>query len=194
MSKVLCLRTCKLDGTSLSSDAKGFVWPLSVGEVVTAPDWDPSPQCGHGLHGHLWGEGTPQTFEWRGAWLVVEVESDTVVDLDGKVKFPSCVIVHSGDQASATSYLYEHGATGRSVIGGTATAGDGGTATAGDSGTATAGYRGTATAGDRGTIMIRWYDEDAERYRIVVGHVGEHGIKPNCKYKLDDSHKFVEAT
>jgi hypothetical protein len=85
------------------------------------------------------------------AWLVVEVEKDKIIDLDGKVKFPSCVVVHCGNQKSATEYLAAHGAEGRAITGGTATAGDRGTATAGDGGTATAGYRGTATAGPRGT-------------------------------------------
>jgi len=84
---------------------------------------------------------------------------------------------------------------------GTATAGDRGTATAGYSGTATAGYRGTATAGDsgtatageRGTIAIRWYDNKNDRYRTVVGYVGEDGVEANVAYKLDDQHSLVKA-
>ena len=76
---------------------------------------------------------------------------------------------------------------------GTATAGDRGTATAGDSGTATAGDSGTATAGDRGEIRIRWYDTKNDRYRTEIAYVGESGIKPNVKYRLDEQHKFVEV-
>ncbi|HDP3725944.1 TPA: hypothetical protein P6N06_005850 [Pseudomonas aeruginosa] len=84
---------------------------------------------------------------------------------------------------------------------GTATAGDWGTATAGDWGTATAGYKGTATAGDWGTatagkkgeIQIRYWDEKTERYRTVIGYIGEDGLEPGVAYKLDDNHRFVKA-
>ncbi|MER1940625.1 hypothetical protein ABS755_07945, partial [Castellaniella sp. FW104-16D08] len=73
-------------------------------------------------------------------------------------------------------------------------AGNYGTATAGESGTATAGNYGTATAGYRGEIQIKWYDEKAERYRTVVGYVGEDGIKPDTTYQLDARHKLVEVS
>ena len=72
---------------------------------------------------------------------------------------------------------------------GTATAGDSGTATAGDSGAATAGVCGTATAGDSGVLVVRYWAGD--RFRLVVGYVGENGIKANTKYKLDENHQFV---
>ena len=74
---------------------------------------------------------------------------------------------------------------------GTATAGYRGTATAGYRGTATAGYGGKATAGDRGTLIIKHWDGD--RYRIVVGYVGEDGILQDVAYKLDVDGKFVKA-
>jgi len=145
--KVLVLRTCAAD----MSAHGGFIWPKSG--PISAPDWKPTKECGAGLHGLLWGEGNGDVLSWAvdAAWLVVEVEKDKIIDLDGKVKFPSCVVVHCGNQKSATEYLAAHGAEGRAITGGTATAGDRGTATAGDGGTATAGYRGTATAGPRGT-------------------------------------------
>ncbi|MFL5350844.1 MAG: hypothetical protein ACJ8AT_39245, partial [Hyalangium sp.] len=76
---------------------------------------------------------------------------------------------------------------------GTATAGDSGTATAGDSGTATAGYRGTATAGDSGTVQIRWWDGAVERWRIVTGYIGEDGLEPGVKYRLDAGGRLVRA-
>ena len=66
--------------------------------------------------------------------------------------------------------------------GGSATAGYGGSATAGDYGTATAGYGGSATAGDYGTVCVKWWDGD--RYRLVVGYVGEDGIEPNTPYRV----------
>ncbi|HHH9444888.1 TPA: hypothetical protein ACP32N_006906, partial [Pseudomonas aeruginosa] len=76
---------------------------------------------------------------------------------------------------------------------GTATAGDEGTATAGDEGTATAGDWGTATAGKKGEIQIRYWDEKTERYRTVIGYIGEDGLEPGVAYKLDDNHRFVKA-
>ncbi|MFJ0688879.1 hypothetical protein WLU62_11930, partial [Bordetella bronchiseptica] len=77
---------------------------------------------------------------------------------------------------------------------GTATAGNYGTATAGNYGTATAGNYGTATAGEKGELRIQWWDAKAERYRTVLGYVGEDGIKADTKYRLDDNHKFVEVS
>ena len=76
---------------------------------------------------------------------------------------------------------------------GTATAGYKGTATAGELGTATAGELGTATAGESGEIRIRYWHFKNERYRTVIGYVGEDGIKADTAYKLDDNHKFVEV-
>jgi hypothetical protein len=144
--KALVLRTCNADMTAHG----GFRWPESG--PVEAPDWEPIAECGNGLHGALWGEGDGSLFRWEpdAKWLVVEVDAGAIVDLDGKVKFPRGVVVFCGDRKSATDWLAER-APGRTIIGGTATAGDYGTATAGYRGTATAGYRGTATAGYRGT-------------------------------------------
>ncbi|HGN4787823.1 TPA: hypothetical protein ACKTE9_001480 [Pseudomonas aeruginosa] len=76
---------------------------------------------------------------------------------------------------------------------GTATAGVEGTATAGNWGTATAGYKGTATAGKKGEIRIRYWDEKTERYRTVIGYIGEDGLEPNAPYKLNAGRKLVRA-
>ncbi|HCF3885680.1 TPA: hypothetical protein NID48_005208 [Pseudomonas aeruginosa] len=76
---------------------------------------------------------------------------------------------------------------------GTATAWNWGTATAGHEGTATAGYKGTATAGEKGEIRIRYWDEKADRYRTVIGYIGEDGLEPNVPYKLNADRKFVRA-
>jgi hypothetical protein len=73
---------------------------------------------------------------------------------------------------------------------GTASAGINGTASAGDNGTASAGYYGKASAGDRGIIQIKWHD--GNRYRVLVGYIGEDGLLPNVKYKVEDG-KFVKA-
>ncbi|NMZ77521.1 hypothetical protein HBO32_30965 [Pseudomonas nitroreducens] len=76
---------------------------------------------------------------------------------------------------------------------GTASAGNEGTASAGNEGTASAGYKGTASAGEKGEIRIRYWDKKAERYRTVIGYIGEDGLEPNTPYKLDDNRKFVKA-
>jgi len=98
---ILVLRSCKSDLTSY----KGFQWPDS-GEVV-APDWDPSPICGNGLHGWLWGFGdfTAQYIEPTTAWLVVEVIGNTIINLEGKVKFPRGRVIYCGNFTNAFSMV-----------------------------------------------------------------------------------------
>ena len=130
---------------------RGFVWPESG--AVSAPDWDPYPRCGGGLHGLLMGRGDAgllrEPLDPATKWLVVEVDPALVVDLGGKVKVPSGTVVVCGDRSSALDFLRERGATALPFD--TATAGDSGTATAGTRGTATAGHEGAAAAGDDGT-------------------------------------------
>jgi len=96
----------------------------------------------------------------------------------------------AGDYGTATAGDYGTATAGDY---GTATAGYSGTATAGDYGTATAGDYGTATAGDYGTVVLRYWDTSAQRYRMKVAYVGEDGIEPNTKYRLDDSGNFVKS-
>ena len=195
---VLVLRSNTANDTSYND----FQWP-HIGHV-SAPDWNPKPVCGYGLHGALWGvgDGNLFRFEESAIWKVVEVESAAIVNLGGKVKFPECTIVHSGTQKTATDFLKKFappeaqiiGATATAGYQGTAIAGDYGTAIAGDYGTATAGYRGTATAGYRGTaaagqggiIQLWFFDEVSNRRRAVTGYVGENGVKPNTGYRLFD--------
>jgi hypothetical protein len=171
----LVLRSCRADLTSTNN----FQWP-QVGGVAEAPDWKSDEECGNGLHGWLYGQGdySCSNFLSDGCkWLVVEVESDQIVMLGGKCKFPRGTVRFIGERHEAAAYIIEHeersanvavigavrsvgerqvalvGDYGTATAGykGTATAGDEGTATAGDEGTATAGYKGTATAGDEGT-------------------------------------------
>ena len=159
--KVLVLRVCHEGGWSdgLENRPK-FQWPLTVGAVVEAKDWNPEPICGYGLHGWLWGAGSVNSAgaDWAftekdPVWMVLEVEKDLIVSLeDGvKVKFPRAVVRKFGTLAECAAEVQQSAPVGTAVIGYQATAGDNGTATAGDSGTATAGARGTATAGYAGT-------------------------------------------
>jgi len=49
----LLLRTNQPDGVSRG----GFQWPHTVGAYIEAPDWNPEPKAGHGLHGFIEGTG-----------------------------------------------------------------------------------------------------------------------------------------
>lgn len=178
----------------------GFQYPVKGN--VAAPDWDPSPVCGRGLHGLLMGEGEGRLLDWSpdATWQVLRVAVTSVVRIgEGKVKAPRGTVVYSGDRVGATSYLVARGANVATMAGGTATAGNRGTATAGHGGTATAGNRGTATtgedgtatAGDGGRIQITWYD--GSRYRLAVGYVGEDGIEPQVAYQVVEG-KLVRVT
>ena len=200
------LKTVHADGAAWG----GFRWPLDEGAEVIAPDWDPTPVCGGGLHGLLNGAGNGGLIDWStdAVWIVAEIpDGETVVDLDGKVKVRRCIVRHVGDKTSAPEFLAAHGHTEGVVAGtatagyggtataghgGTATAGDDGTATAGDAGTATAGHGGTATAGERGTIILAWWDCDLGRRRWVVGEVGIDGIVADTPYRVVDG-AFVEV-
>jgi hypothetical protein len=174
----LVLRACTSDLRSHG----GFQWPASGS--VECVDWNPEPECGGGLHGWLWGEGSGDAHggavaPWRSEakWLVVELETSAIVHLDGKVKFPRGVVVFCGDRIGATEYLRTHGGAGKAIIGGTVSAGY--------AGTATAGYAGTATAGEGGTICFQYWCPNMERYRVVVAEVGEDGVEPDTAYVLD---------
>jgi len=87
---VILLRTCKADGTSHGD----FKWPLTPGARVEAPDWDPTPECGHGLHGLLNGEGDWALLDWSidARAMLIEADRSLVVEIGGKVKVPSAVV------------------------------------------------------------------------------------------------------
>ena len=82
----------------------GFIWPLDVGAVVEAPDWQPTKACGNGLHGWLWGAGYPEVAGSRvdaddSRWLVLAVAGESVIDLAGKVKFQRCRIAFAAAES-----------------------------------------------------------------------------------------------
>lgn len=109
--KALAIRTCapREDGTLTGWG--DFLWPSEPGSVVVAPDWDPRPVCGGGLHGLLWGAGDLAYLRLGHgqAFMVVEVDEDQVVALhDDKVKFPRCVVVHVGDFQSCAELIAAH--------------------------------------------------------------------------------------
>jgi hypothetical protein len=146
-NKVLVIKTVSQDMTA----RKGFKYPKKG--LVKAPDWDPIPVCGKGLHGLLWGTGDYSLLNWDpdAKWLALEADPTTLVDLKGKVKFPEGEVVCCGDRKTVTDYVRERAPNGTLVIGSFVTTGDYRTSTSGDRGTSTSGDRGTSTSGDRGT-------------------------------------------
>ena len=193
------LRTCAEDGSSHN----GFRWPLEVGAEVVAPDWDPTPECGHGLHGLLRGAGSGNLLCWdTGAkWLVLAVPAAECVDLTGKVKFPRARVVHVGDRSSASALLREwypdEAVTGASVTGGdratvtggdraSVTGGDGASVTGGNHATVTGGDYATVTGGNYATVCVQWWDGKSSRRRIAVGYVGEDGMEAGVPYCVVD--------
>jgi hypothetical protein len=96
---VLILRKCKKDGSS----RHGFVYG-NKGDTVTAPDWDPKPECGNGLHGLKQGNG-----DWGlllgDDWLIIEADENDVVDIDEqKCKFRTGKILYRGDKEGLHQY------------------------------------------------------------------------------------------
>ena len=153
-STSLVLRVCRPDMTAYG----GFVWPSEVGATVEAPDWRNDNDCRHGLHGWLYGQGEHGSVDhWvkEGAkWLVLEVETDSIVMLGGKCKFPRATVRFVGEKHDAATYLIAHEprAVGVAVIGACITVGDCGTAMAGAFSKLTGGDRATLTGGDRATL------------------------------------------
>jgi len=208
---VLCLKTVNND---LTAQYNKFKWP-EAGECV-APDWQPTQTIGNGLHALLWGagDGPLLSTDIDAKWLVLSVNESCIIDLKGKVKFPSCEVVFCGSKETAVAIIQHFAPTGTQICYGTATAGDygtatagyKGTATAGDYGTATAGTEGTATAGNYGTatagdygtamagdygiIIIRYYDSVTSQLQRRIGVINGIDLLPNVKYHLNETHEF----
>lgn len=71
-----------------------FQWPLEVGAVAIAPDWNPVAECGGGLHVLPNAQGSYDLLVGH-YWAVVEFdESELVMIGSDKGKVPSCKIVH----------------------------------------------------------------------------------------------------
>ena len=157
----LVLRTCNSDMTS----SNNFKWP-NEGDVE-APDWDPTPKCGHGLHGLLHGCGDDGLLSKNpnAKWFVVKVLKGTCIDLIGKVKFPKGTVVYAGTREEAVKIIAEaypgepvvfanrHSEDdGVSISGvhGFSTSGDYGNSASGDYGNSASGDCGISTSGDYG--------------------------------------------
>jgi len=163
MTTALMLRTCD----SRLRSRNGFQWPLFG--PVEAPDWNPEPVCGGGLHGLLWGRGGAGLLNWNSDAVaqVVEVDADAVVWVgENKVKVRRGIVIHTGTIASASEYLRSRGADQAYAVCGQVT----------DAQCAvTRGYRGQSTSGDRGQSTSGPYGLSAcQRGGAVRG--GMHAI------------------
>src|SRR6185295_20338968 len=103
---MLVLRTVRADMRAPDDDfanvpAGSFTWP-EKGEVVCS-DWDPTPRCGGGLHGLLWGQGALGLLKYEDPtrkWMIVDVPSVIHIDKE-KVKFERGEVVLCGTQDEA---------------------------------------------------------------------------------------------
>ncbi|MGE0362760.1 MAG: hypothetical protein AB7R67_18755, partial [Vicinamibacterales bacterium] len=156
-AEVLGVRFCATDGAS----SYGFRYPLTVGAVVEAPDWDPTPECGHGLHMWPWGFSVGEGAEpnWSATWLVLGALPADVVGIGGKCKVRRATVRYVGDWQGAAAHVlagqmawvHAHADGAASATGGrgaaSATGGSGAASATGDWGAASAtGGRGAASA------------------------------------------------
>ena len=218
---ILVLKTTKTGGEphcNGQGDGHGgtihtdFRWPRE-GEV-TAPDWNPKPECGGGFHALEFGEGswnllredeTPSE-EWR----VVRVQADDLIRLtdDGnvKVKFRRGEIVYCGNKPGALAMvmcgkeameramlLADPSVQGNS----SSSASSGNSSSSASSGyysrseqigkrgiAAAIGHNVRGKAGENGLLILTWWDEPAKRYRACVGEVGIDGIGADTWYEV----------
>ena len=213
--RIYLLRSCNADFSSAHDGS--FVWPSTVGAEVEPRAWDPTPECGNGLHGFVRGEGDSSLADWSKSaqWLVFSADPADVIDLQGrKAKVRVARVEHVGQGATGQdrrldclAYLDRIGRCGAAAMGvmrqggdrstltggdrSTLTGGYGSTLTGGYRSTLTGGYGSTLTGGYRSTLTAKWWD--GTRYRITIGYVGEDGIKADKPYRLNDKGKFCEV-
>jgi len=145
----LFLRTCNADGSSYG----GFKWNLEIDGVTEAPDWNPEPECGGGLHGLLHGKDSGHYLDWSedALWMACEALGP-IVDLDGKIKTSKAKTLFVGDRKGATDFLIASGCNPAEVVGAFITGGDCSTVTGGYGSNVTGGNRSTVTGGYGSTV------------------------------------------
>jgi len=198
---VYILKCVSSEHKSLHESANGFQYP-ELG-YVEAPDFSSKAECGGGLHGFLWGKGNGSLASYSGSeiWKVIKVPDDeNLIHIDReKVKFKGGTIVCSGTRKEATDFLRSllpPEMVDKTIIGEflqvgdteKASGGDYSTVSGGDRSTVSGGHNSTVSGGHNSELRIRYYDGD--RYRTTLAYVGENGIEPNQKYKLNKQFQF----
>jgi len=210
--EVLVLRFSNRDGTA----HHGFQHPMTVGESVTAPDWNSTPECGGGIHGWPWGHaiGSGKEPDYRdGLWQVYGVRPADITPLDGKIKFRTGVLRYYGEwagafqlilpgrialcqlnsdsAASATGYRGAASATGERGAASTTGWYGAASATGGCSIAAVTGEDGRAMTGEGGVINLAWFNPVTRKYQMKCAEVGTNGLEPNIWYQLDKNGRFT---
>lgn len=168
--EALVLRTCNSKLRSFG----GFQWPKSG--PVSAPDWEPTTECGNGLHGLLKGEGNSSMLlktDPLTKWLAVLVKEKDCIDLGGIVKFPSGNVIKVGTRDTVIAFIKKHHPEALCVYD-KVTVGDYGTAVTGDSGTSIAGFYATAKTGSDGTAKTGSYGKSIAGFNGIA-ITGDHG-------------------
>jgi hypothetical protein len=185
--RVLILKQVNEDGTAHG----GFRWPESG--PVEAPDWDPAPVCGGGLHGWAWGVGigdgaSLEVVSQRKCIVFAATPADVIGPVENRLKCKA----RGGEVLFCGSFV---GAWGMIALGRQrllhamaqvqpTTGRDAHAATTGDDAMACAlGVHGRVKVGDRGAFALATWSRE-EGYRFLTGKVGENGIKPNTWYAV----------
>jgi len=156
---VIGLKCVNGDLTSLHTST--FRWKRRG--VVEAPDWNPNPVCGGGLHFLQMGQNDPGLWENEDdkIWLVVRALRSETVEIGGKSKAKNVTVIFSGSPAMTSGWLKQNhpgewfgtllsGGDGSKNTGGdgsTNTGGDASKNAGGDASTNTGGYGSTNTGG-----------------------------------------------
>lgn len=188
----LVLRACREDMSSFN----GFVWPTSG--VVECPDWDPVTKCGNGLHGWLYGHGDGSVSEYwseNDKWLVISVETSSIIKLYRKVKFQKGEVLFCGDRKSATDFLMKHEPRSlkQPIIGAFVNVGSHQTATTGDYGISTSGQFGTSTSGREGTSTSGYYGTSTSGME-GTSISGNEGTSISGDYGTSTSRNYGKST
>ena len=177
-NEILVLRSCGAGGAS----ERNFVWPLTVGAVVEAPDWQDTDDCGHGLHGLPWAQGGNYCDNSAPVWLVLRVSTvkgnyqHGTGNMIDKCKFRACTIEGVFDNSKdATDMILKYAPAG----------------TVANYCMLKGGYGSTLTGGDGSTLC--WRVWDGSLYRLHVRYTGEDGIEAGKGYRYE-SGQIVEVT
>ena len=198
----LFLRTNQFDRRGNHNRATSFIWPESG--LVEAPDWQPTQECGFGLHGVLWGSGG-DVWATDTLWGVFAAPMDIAIECEGgdKHKVPYGFVVYHGTQQGASDFMarYEPNGTRRNYA--VTTQGGWSTANHGDRSTATQGYGSTANQGYGSVRFVKWWDAQSNRWRGMVAEVFPEGtdtvtpgairLDPGKTYRFENG-EFVEVT
>ena len=187
----LMLRTCDKDGNA----HLGFQWPLTVGEIVTAPDWNPAPVCGGGLHGLIGalGDWGLLSSEDDAKWMLCAIMRSEAVPIDDdKIKVPRARVDFVGSRAEVLSRISKT-MVDEIFRSAAATTGDGSAAAATGKNSIAAALGPNARAKSNTAIMLARYDDSWNVTHVFAGMVDGVTIKGGVWYELNAEGQPVEC-